>query len=290
VSYRDESGFREVSEITRSGDSGGNFSEPSEGEYDVTEAYLETSITVLEGVEGAEDLTFDLAARFSDYSSFGSEVTYKIGANYSPVSGLSFRGIRSTAFRAPNIIELYGGTSDDYEAVSDPCSNYLEDADEVTRANCIAAGVPDNYIQDAGQLRISKGGNPELEAETADTTTVGIVLNPIENLVFSIDYYNVEVDGAVGEPGSQSVMDRCYGTPGLENSECARLTRNATGTITSFNLLKENLDKKISKGIDFSLSYSYGLGDGELSLTWLGAKLLEYSETTREGVNASWIF
>ena len=50
------------------------------------------------------------------------------------------------------------------------------------------------------------GGNPDLDSETADTLTLGMVMDSpfsapaLKNLRLSVDYYNIEVEGAIGSP------------------------------------------------------------------------------------------
>jgi len=284
LEYRNEKGSSTRSEVTENGDSGGNFAAPTSGSYDVTEAFVEFNIPVISGQEFAEELSIDVAARYSDYSTFGGEGTYRLGLSWAPVEGVRFRGVSSTAYRAPNIMDLYGGTSDSYDAVSDPCSDYANSSDATLVANCQADGVPSNYVQDAGQLRISQGGNEDLKPETATTTTFGVAFTAIEDLSVTVDYYNVEVDDAIGTPTASDVMTNCYKTPGLDNVECSRIGRNAAGKIVSFNLLNENLDQVKSEGVDITLNYTQDLDFGELNVNWLGSKLIEYSETTVDGV------
>ncbi|WP_163596548.1 TonB-dependent receptor domain-containing protein, partial [Klebsiella pneumoniae] len=67
---------------------------------------------------------FNTAARFSDYSLFGSKSTYKAGLDWQVVPSLKFRSNVSSAFRVPNIPELYGGVSEGNLTTTDPCSNW----------------------------------------------------------------------------------------------------------------------------------------------------------------------
>ena len=232
----------------------------------------------------AEELTLDTAIRFSDYSTFGSEGTYRLGLSWAPIEGLRFRGVGSTAYRAPNVMELFSGNSDSYNAVSDPCSDYASSTDAVLVANCTNAGVPSNYVQDAGQLRISQGGNPDLKPETANTSTFGVVFTAIEDFSVTVDYYSVVIEDAIGTPTESDVIGNCYNTPGLANVECSRITRNNQGKIVGFNLLNENLDEIKSEGIDMTMNYNFDLAAGNIAVNLLASKVIEYSETTVDGV------
>src|SRR5207248_1275014 len=84
---------------------------------------------LLGGMPGVEDLEFQAAARFNDFSTFGTNTTYKMGVRYSPIRDITARATYGTAFRAPNVGELYGGASDDYPSVTDPCGGTTQDPD-----------------------------------------------------------------------------------------------------------------------------------------------------------------
>lgn len=59
------------------------------------------------------------------------------------------------------------------------------------------------------------GGNPDLKSEQADTVTIGTVLrSPFEaealrRLTLSIDYYKIDIKGAIAVPGALQVYQQC---------------------------------------------------------------------------------
>ena len=117
LEWRKESGSVQTSGVVQAGDSGGNFAEPTSGDYNLWEAYGEFSLPLF-----TDALTLDAALRYSDYDSFGSETTYKAALTWRATDWLSVRGVNSTGFRAPNVLELFGGAADNFLFVSDPCS------------------------------------------------------------------------------------------------------------------------------------------------------------------------
>src|SRR5690606_31854330 len=94
------------------------------GEYNVKEAFVETSIPLLADIPGIYSLTMDAAGRYSDYSSIGETTTWKVGLDWTVIPSLRVRGTLSQAVRAPSIGELYNPQSENFAAISDPC-NYL---------------------------------------------------------------------------------------------------------------------------------------------------------------------
>ncbi len=284
LEYRREQGGVDTSGVVQAGDSGGNFAEPTSGSYHVSEAYAELSVPLLADVPGVQNLTLDLAGRFSDYDTFGSEFTYKLALSWTPVDQLRLRGTYATGYRAPNILELFGGTADTFQSVTDPCTSPV--SDPVVQANCTAAGVPAGFVQPAAQLKISAGGNQNLDAETSDSFTAGVVWQPdFAPLRVSVDYYDVEVDDAVGTPDPVQVITTCYSSPGgdLSAPECARIGRGPDGAVVRFDLLNENLSTIKTSGVDLDTTYTLATGFGQLQVDWLLNYLKQYQETTTSG-------
>lgn len=287
LEWRHESGSVRPSATVQAGHSGGNFAEPTEGDFSVWEFFAEFHIPLLEGQTFAEDLSLDAAARYSDYNTVGSEATFKLALHWEPVNALKFRGIYATGFRSPNILESFGGTADTFPTVADPCNTaadlYRDNA--TVRGNCAGQGIPSDYVQNASQLKISAGGNPELKPETSDSFSVGLIWTPDEigNLSVAIDYYNVQVDDAINTPDPVDVILTCYTTPNLAAPECDRIRRGPSGTITRFDLLNENLARLETSGIDVSAAYILYTDYGDVSLTGNVNWLNEYVETTDSG-------
>lgn len=285
VEYREEKGGVNTSGVVQAGDSGGNFADPTRGKYDVYEVYAEMSIPLISGAPLAEELSLDLAGRYSDYDTIGSEFTYKAALGWAPIEALRFRATYATGFRAPNILELFGGVADTFLAVTDPCTAPI--ADPNVQANCTADGVPLGFVQPAGQLKISAGGNENLTAETSDSYSIGVVWQPeFAPLRVSVDWYDVEVDDAIGTPDPVDVITACFNSPGgsLSAPECDRIGRGPAGDVVRFDLLNENLATIETSGIDLDATLTWSTGLGEVQVDWLVNWLNEYVETTESGV------
>jgi iron complex outermembrane receptor protein len=147
----------------------------------------------------------------------------------------------------------------------------------------VAAG----FVQPAAQLKISAGGNESLEAETSDSYSIGFVWQPeFAPLRVSVDWYDVEVDNAIGTPDPVDVITACYNSPGgsLSAPECDRIGRGPAGDVVRFDLLNENLATIETSGVDLDATYTIGTGFGEVQVDWLVNWLDEYVETTQTGV------
>ncbi len=279
--YRKDAASFTPSRETQGGHSAGNQQSPTAGDYSVSELYTEFNLPILAGHKFAEELTVDAALRYSDYSSFGGAATYKLGAVYAPVETVRFRSSISTAFRAPTVYELYRGASQSYLWLTDPCSTF-ESADEVT-AQCAADGLDENHSQIAAQLPANIGGNGELEAEEADTFTAGVVWTPsfADTLSITVDYYNIEIDKAIGSPDVQIILDNCY----LDGdaAACAKIERDRVGQISNVDgsLVNQGFEK--TSGIDFTVDNTWDIAEGELVVSLTASHLLRYDIETETG-------
>jgi iron complex outermembrane receptor protein len=60
-----------------------------------------------------------------------------------------------------------------------------------------------------------QGGNPNLKSEVADTYTIGVVLRSpfeaaaLQRLTLSVDYYNIDIEGAIDIPSHLTVYQQC---------------------------------------------------------------------------------
>lgn len=262
---------------------------PLKGEYDTTEFFGEVAVPVVSGAPFAEELTLDGAVRFADYSTVGSNVSYKGGALWTIVNGLTLRGTYAKAVRAPNITELFapinsGGAF--LNGVTDPCSATLVNAGSATRfANCQAAGVPDPNtfvgLIPVNAVPVTFGGNPGLTEETANTFTVGAVIRPealIPGLSLTVDYYSIEIDDYIEDSfngGAQNVLNACVDAASINNQFCDAVTRGPTGEVTAFRGGPTNISRLEMAGIDFAMNYQRPIGAGELSINGTVSHVLD---------------
>jgi len=237
----------------------------ADGEFDVTEVFVEVVVPLVTDVFLVQDLSLDTAVRFADYSTIGDATSWKVGIDWAVNDELRFRATQSEAIRAPNLGELFMPSSQDYAGIQDPCkSSNLESVENNgTRiANCAALGVPADFDSnyDYSNLPLSNGGNPDLQAEESTSTTVGFVYQPefIENFTATVDYWNIEIDEAIGRYSYQELIDGCVDDPsGIDNKFCSFVTRGDNSEIN--DVFSQNINTALLKtaGVDIELSYSF---------------------------------
>lgn len=271
--------------------SNGNANLPIAGKFDVFEYFFEGQAPILANLPGIELLEFTGAMRFADYSTVGSNDAWSTGLRYSPGFGLTLRGTFGEAVRAPNITELFSPQQPAfYGFQNDPCSvDNINNGTPNRPANCAATGVPAGYnVNDfitAGIPGVS-GGNPNLNPEEATTFTTGLVYEPtfVENLTFIVDYYSIEIEGAIDSLSAVAVSELCVDLPSVNNDYCDLIQRAPEGFITYHQSGQVNLAAFELEGVDFGVDYGFELSSlgldnwGGLDLSLQGTHLLGFDE------------
>jgi iron complex outermembrane receptor protein len=236
------------------------------GYYYSNEAYAEVSIPLLGDLPGAQALELTGVARAFDYNTFGTGMTYQVGAIYRPVRSLTVRSTYSTAFRTPSIAELFGPQSIIFENTTDPC------ASGHPPPNCLqAAGNGDTTVMLAAKV----GGNPALQPETASTLTGGVVWDVLPQLSLSAEYYAINISNPIQQIGAAAIISGCYPTTGEPNlAYCALIHRDpTTQLITQVDDINQNTGAIYTDGVDFgahgSIPTGWGTFGAVLDLVWL---------------------
>ncbi|MFM6853263.1 MAG: TonB-dependent receptor domain-containing protein, partial [Sphingopyxis sp.] len=257
------------------------------GNDQVLEAFGELEIPLLRNLPFAQDLTLNVSARATDYRSYGTDYTYKIGGIYTPVDWLSLRGTYGTSYRAPALFEQYlSPTSGFLSSNLDPCNNYgALDATSPRAVNCAAEGLSPNFQATSGVTVFQMGGAAAgLEAETSTNLTVGLVFQPelgtaFGDLSLAVDYYDIKVSNGEARAGASSILSLCYDDPQFRagGSFCRLVTRAAGSNALTVNDSYINLSVDIVRGIDYTLRYARDIGTARLRINGVLNQYLEQS-------------
>ena len=262
---REEKAWYTPDSITSQGLANDPRVDATSGRFDVNEAYLELAIPLVADAYLAQNVELSAAIRAFDYSTFGSDETWKLGLTWRVNDELMLRGVRSTAFRAPTVAELYSGDSPSYEQVS-------------------FTGAQD-------QAEVTVGGNDQLTPELADTVTVGVVYEPewFEGFSMTLDYYDIEIENAIATVNNQYIVDSCLATDGSLANQSTALCSSAnidfnqsTGRI-AFNNQLQNVGYEQTKGYDLNLNYKFDLAglawNTSLDVTYLDEYTVDVIES-----------
>jgi iron complex outermembrane receptor protein len=230
-----------------------------------------------------KQLELTLAVRGDHYSDAGDTVNPKISLKFQPFKQLLLRGSYNTGFKAPTLDDLYGPQSITFAAgaVNDPllCPNGV--------VNAAAGGVAS---RDCGlQVQVQQGGNPNLKPEKSKTFSLGLVVEPVQNLTLSADYWNIKLRDQINAIDQISILGnptlygdkivRCKDIPVALQAELNRcgadnLNSNAIGYVVT---LTDNLGKVQTSGVDLSAAYVLNAGNaGSFAFNWDGTWVRSY--------------
>jgi iron complex outermembrane recepter protein len=204
------------------------------GGYTVKEAFLETVVPLATDTEWARSLELNGAVRATDYSLSGYVTTWKLGATYQPVDDIRLRVTRSRDIRAPNLEDLFAGaTTGRSSGIVDP----------------FKGNITVNGVQSIG------GGTVTLSPEKADTTGIGVVVQPsfVPGFQASVDYYNIDIGNAISSVGIQDALNLCFEG---KTEFCKQATRDAGGNLIAVSSQPLNFLSLKTSGFDIEASYT----------------------------------
>jgi len=220
---------------------GGNFL-PVDVSRRVHSAYTEVNMPVVRTVE------LLAAARYDDYEGTGSKVSPKIGIRWQPIRQALVRASYGKGFRAPSLTELY-----------QPQTIGVTAQGITDQARCPATGSSTDC---ATQFPILIGGSTNLKPETSTNKSIGILLEPINNVSFGVDYWEVDLQNTIifGISPQLLLNDSArFGNfvtraPADTSGPCAATatTPACPGQVLSINQVNSNLGATHVKGFDFT--------------------------------------
>nr|WP_295383259.1 TonB-dependent receptor [Pseudoxanthomonas sp.] len=180
-----------------------------------------------------------IAARYEDYSDFGSETSGKLSARYAFTDKVALRATVASGFRAPALAQQY------YQVVT---SQYNASVDRFFESGTFPA------TSAVAQAL----GAEALKAETSLSYSLGLVLQPVDRLYVTIDAYQIDIDDRIVLSsnlllGDNAAAQALLASLGINGVTSARYFNNAIDTRT--------------RGIDVVGTYSIPLTASTLNLT-----------------------
>ncbi len=195
--------------------------------------------TALEG-DVTDWFSLGLAARYEDFSDFGSAFTWKVNGRVEFSDAIAIRGSVNTGFRAPT-----PGQSN--------VSSTFANIDAITGAPFITGIVsPSNPV---AQLF---GAQP-LDREKSFNIAAGIVLTPARRLTFTLDYFNIKIDERIGLSGGFTL------TP-AQRAQLVAAGIPGGGDFRTIQFFGNAFDSR-TQGVDAVLTYGFDMFDGKATLS-----------------------
>lgn len=173
-----------------------------------------------------------VAARFEDYSDFGSTTNGKLATRLEVTDSWALRGSVTTGFRAPALAQQF------YTSIATVFVNSVPTETGTFRPNSDVA------------LAL---GSPGLDSESSLGFGVGFSWRPAQALSVTVDYYNIQIDDRI-------VLSSNLGGPGI-----VALLANTGANRARFFL---NAIDSTTQGVDAVVAYTVDMGNaGRLQLS-----------------------
>jgi iron complex outermembrane receptor protein len=211
--------------------------------------------------EKREVLAVQGAARYDDYSDFGTKTTWQAGVEFRPDQSVLLRGTHATAFKPPTLYNLHAPLLSFPDVVNDPLRN-----GETVAVQAI------------------QGGNPALQPITGTSSTLGFVWSPrqVRDLNVSMTGWWTRLENPINFPiSSQFLVDNEDIFPGRVIR--APAPPGAVGQIVAVDLTYLNAGTMHESGIDGSVDWKFRTGIGEFAPAVAATYLTKYEGSTTAG-------
>lgn len=269
------------------------------GSDTIKELFAEFEVPLIRNVPLINSFTVNVSGRFSDYESYGSNSTYKVGFNWLVTPEFRIRGSQGTSFRAPALYEQFLGNQSGFlgQATVDPCRNRINSTNAVLLANCLADGVPLDYGTGSSQSAtvITGGGRDNLVPETAETQSLGVIWTPsFSDFSIALDYFNIEINDQVAQFGAANIVVGCYTSNEFATEPLCDLFDRAPNTdparpneILTIRNNFVNISRQMSEGLDLTVRYRKDFSFGDLLLSGRASYIFDWETQLRTASVAS---
>jgi iron complex outermembrane receptor protein len=295
------------------GDVVGNGVVSSNASRSTSALFVEANFPVLKTLE------LTTAARIDKFPGFAAHISPKVAFRFEATPALLFRGTAEGGFRAPNLTESATSTKfafnngntdpkrcDQAQALANDLRNKSDSLPSSDPKKALYAARADIVEQNecAGGIASIVRNNPDLKPETTKSWTLGFVLEPIKNVTFSMDYWNIKrkdeintkdaadllaaedtlpagVINRAGLAGDKTFLD-ATDTSGLSLAAPGQSERDKYG-VSKGRLIStvgkfENIASTKTSGIDLGASSRFNTAYGKLELGMSATYLIEYRE------------
>jgi len=223
------------------------------GSRNVLSVYSELAIPLLTDLPMVERLDMQVAARYERFSDVGDILKPKVALSWIVNDFIQARASYAEGFRAPGLPQVV--------------------AENVSRVNTRSDPI---FGARQGVLEL-RNGSDELTPEESENVSYGLVVQPMDGMTFTIDWWNIKQQGVVGLLNSQTqiLYDALLRSQGSSNPLVVRDEDNEITQV--LNDYRNLLPREVS-GIDFSFSYDIGTDFGDFKFKVNAAKLKKFEQ------------
>lgn len=240
---------------------GGSAGNSSEGERDIFAAFTEAVIPV------TGDIEVNAALRYDSYDDFGSAVSPSLSATWNVAESVTLSGRVGQGFRAPGLDQLYGPLTFSAESASD---QYTCALNNILPEDCTNAQYDTYYST-----------NPELDAESSDSLSLGVAWEALDNLLVDVTYWDITVDDVITQPLTQSIFYAEAAGFNFAPSSGTYVDRTGGRAVVYSSYV--NQGELSASGLDFEINTWIDTGVGQFSTDLLVTYSLNYEQAAYFG-------
>ena len=233
----------------------------SSGSRTTNSLFAELQIPIYETIDA------QLAVRYEDSDDYGDATVGKFAIGWQPLDQVKLRYSASETFRAPAMILVNEGFLGRSSTQNDALLEFASGND-----------------YDGYSMQRVTDGNPDLKAEMGENESIGLVIEPIDNLIITFDQWSIETEDTVGIFGMTNAIlldtliraeggaSECTGNPLVIRNSVAEDTVDwsaaglcPAGLVERVNDFYVNGDTRTIEGLDTSVIYSLDTDFGAFS-------------------------
>lgn len=193
-----------------------------------------------------------LAGRYENFSDAGDAFKPKVALFYKPTNWISLRASYAGGFKVPGLQQ-----SADNSNMPRRSTKY------------------DPVLDDDYPIIDNRLGNSDLKSEDSVNTSFGIIFEPLDNLTFTIDAWNIEQENLVFLTPYDTVIAYDYVLRQQGSSEPS-VIRGADGAVSEVRNKYQNASKQELAGLDFGIVYDFDTAIGDFQFNVNAAYLSKY--------------
>jgi|TARA_B100000282_G_scaffold103153_1_gene72896 outer membrane receptor protein involved in Fe transport len=231
-------------------------------------------------------LVVQAALRGDQFTDVGNSLVGKFAMGWDISDAVKLRGSVSTAFAAPNLIFINEGLVARSNTRTDAVYEYFANAS----GNPIAD--PEYQLQRVAQ------GNPDLKPEESENLSWGFVLEPVDDLLLTVDRWRITKENTLGLFGENNHMlldllirleggpSECVGNPLVVRTQFVADEYTAgwptnlcpAGQVQRIDDIYVNLDTRVIEGTDTTLQYRFDTDVGRFNFKLVNVHYNKYEQ------------
>lgn len=242
-------------------------------------------------------LDINLSGRYDHYSSGQSAFSPKAGFTFKPIRQITLRGTYSKGFRIPSFGEANALPTTGYvsQSITAIPASFRALYNTPANPNCGSAGTGCPSYLTSYSIGLTTLASPNLKPEKSRSFTAGLIFNPIKNVEFTVDYYNIKKTGAITAPSIAPALAAYYAGTAIpagytviaDAPDVNFPTARPRIAFVASQLINANTIK--SEGIDFGAHATFDLGFAKWTTNVDASWIIELSTTFPDGTKETYV-